>query len=182
MHLYMSKKVSVGTWILVISPEISLKSRAKLPQYPKGTSKYFVWVWMLHFQCRVSILVNNVIIGEVWRVFSKKFSCVKSWAKAIPVHTDDGNGCSALRRHGTLSKRWRVNNYKDSWISGILAQSLKTQINGSYSNANSLYRPSVFLWVVCFCCFLFGCFFYTFGVAAKARGSQNLLSKQCRIW
>lgn len=42
-----SKKVSVGAWILVISPEISVKSRAKLPQCPsKGTSKYFVYLSM----------------------------------------------------------------------------------------------------------------------------------------
>lgn len=42
-----SKKVSVGAWILVISPEISVKSRHKLPQCPpKGTSKYFVYLSM----------------------------------------------------------------------------------------------------------------------------------------
>lgn len=57
----------MGTWNLVGSPEISVKSRAKLPQCPsKGTNKYFVCLSMnVAFQCRVGILANNVIVGGI---------------------------------------------------------------------------------------------------------------------
>lgn len=52
--------------------------------------------------------------------------------------------------------------------------SLKTQVNGSYSNANCLYRPSGCLWGFCVVClFGFGVFFLNSGVAAKGRCGES---------